>query len=124
MSYQNALGQPDLVYHSLCLVLSDREEQVAWETFTGEDWRLFAQTAQAEGVAPLVYWTFRAQGRPDHCPTTVYRSLATISYQSLARNTLLHRGLECILRALDQAGIPVILLKDAALAPGCTPFRR
>jgi hypothetical protein len=128
--YQSFPGDATRVYRALCLVLTDSESQVPWATFTAEDWRLFAHMAQAEGVAPLVYWTFRTHGRPvcvqrtgrpDHCPITVHRSLATAYYQSLAHNILLTQELGCILRALDQAGIPVILLKGTALAATLYP---
>ena len=46
----------NLVYDAICKVLSERKEQVLWEQFTQAEWQLFAQMAENEGVAPLLYW--------------------------------------------------------------------
>jgi hypothetical protein len=102
------------IYQSLCYVLSDRADQVAWDEFTPADWDLFSQMADREGVAPLMYW--KLKDSPVAVPPSTFNFLRSTYYQTLAQNTLMYQELERILKALDEAGIPVIVLKGAALA--------
>jgi hypothetical protein len=102
------------IYQSLCYVLSDRANQVAWDEFTPADWDLFSQMADREGVAPLMYW--KLKDSPVQVPNSTFNLLRSTYYQTLARNTLMYQELERILKALDEVGIPVIVLKGAALA--------
>jgi hypothetical protein len=102
------------IYRSLCYVLSDRASQVAWDEYTPADWDLFAQMADREGVAPLMYW--KLKDSPIEVAPSTFNFLRSSYYQTLAQNTLVYQELERILEALDEAGIPVIVLKGAALA--------
>jgi hypothetical protein len=102
------------IYRSLCYVLSDRAYQIAWGEFTPADWELFSQMADREGVAPLMYW--KLKDSPVSVPPSTFNLLRSTYYQTLAQNTLMYQELERILKALDEAGIPVIVLKGAALA--------
>ncbi len=72
-----------------------------------------AELAQREGVAPLLYILLRGSD----LPPAVEHALRSAYYASAARNLLLFRLLEDVLRALHGTGVPVILLKGAALAP-------
>jgi len=99
------------VYRAICQTLTDRADRVAWGAFTPEDWAGFAATAQAEGVAPLLHRKLRGI----KLPQATAAALHTAYYQTLAQNTLLFAELNRILAALAQAGIPVIVLKGAAL---------
>jgi hypothetical protein len=102
------------IYRSLCYVLSDRASQVAWDEYTPADWDLFAQMADREGVAPLMYW--KLKDSPIEVAPSTFNFLRSTYYQTLAQNTLMYQELDRILRALDEVGIPVIVLKGAALA--------
>jgi hypothetical protein len=102
------------IYQSLCYVLSDRANQVAWDDYSPADWDLFAQMADREGVAPLMYW--KLKDSPVAVPPSTFNFLRSTYYQTLAQNTLMYQELGRILKALDEAGIPVIVLKGAALA--------
>ena len=102
------------IYQSLCYVLSDRASRVAWDEYTPADWELFSQMADREGVAPLMYWKLKES--PVKIPPSTFNLLRSTYYQTLAQNTLMYQELERILKALDEAGIPVIVLKGAALA--------
>jgi len=120
--YAGYPGDPTRVYRMLCAVLADRVSQVAWETFTPDEWRMMRPMAEAEGVAPLLWWKLRAwmvQSGADALPAGVQAlvgALAPAYYETLAHNTLLLQALERILKAFQDAGIEVIVLKGAALA--------
>ena len=95
-------------------MLSDRVDQIAWNEFALADWELFSQMADREGIAPLMYW--KLKDSPVEIPPSTFNFLRSTYYQTLAQNTLMYQELERILKALDAAGIPVIVLKGAALA--------
>jgi hypothetical protein len=95
-------------------VLSERADQVAWDGFAPADWDLFAQMADREGVAPLMYW--KLKDSPVVVPPSTFNFLRSTYYQTLAQNTLIYQELERILNVLDDASIPAIVLKGAALA--------
>ena len=95
-------------------MLSERADQIAWDNFTPADWDLFAQMAEREGVAPLMYWKLKDSAVD--VPPSTFNLLRSTYYQTLAHNTLMYQELERILEALGAAGIPVIVLKGAALA--------
>jgi hypothetical protein len=102
------------VYEALCYALSKRREQVDWESFTPRHWKLLERMAQNEGVAPLLYWNLKDSDLP--VPEETFQYLQGEYYKTYARNTLLYQELGRVLAALEQAGIPVIVLKGAALA--------
>ncbi len=120
--YAGYPGNATRVYRMLCDVLADRASQVDWGTFTPDDWRMILPMAEAEGVAPLLWWKLRAWGTQsdtDALPAGVQAlvtALAPAYYETLAHNTLLLQALERILKAFQEAGIEVIVLKGAALA--------
>ena len=102
------------VYAAICYTLSERRDQVDWGSFTPRHWKLLERMAQNEGVAPLMYWNFKDSALP--VPEQTFKYLQGEYYKTYARNTLLYQELGRILQALDEAGIPVIVLKGAALA--------
>ena len=85
-----------------------REGQVNWERFL--------QQAAKHAVAPLIYDTVRDDSEP--LPPWVREKLRRAYYQAAARNTLFYEELAAIVRTFNQANIPIILLKGAALAQG------
>lgn len=98
----------------LSAVLAGKPEQVNWSAFTRQDWQQFLQTAHQHRVSPLLWYTLQAGGWPDAVPTQVRNALHMAFYQTTAQNTLLYQELARILKALQ--GIPVVVLKGAALA--------
>jgi hypothetical protein len=80
------------------------------------DWDQFLRQTLVQAVAPLVYDTLRDD--PELLPKWVREGLRTAYYQAAASNALLYEELAEILCAFHGAGIPVILLKGAALAQG------
>jgi hypothetical protein len=100
----------------LCLLLSERGEQVDWGALSPDQWRTLGVLALEHGVAPLAYRCFETQGWPVGSPSGFQQALLDASYQSAAHNATLYHELDQILDALYQAEISVILLKGAHLA--------
>ena len=116
--YTDLPGDVNFVYRSLCEVLAGNKSDVDWGQFGTDEWKLLARMGQAdaEGVGPLLYWHFRDGSWPDVMPQVVRDHLMKTYYNTFAQNTLMYRELARILESFSEAGIPVILLKGAALA--------
>ena len=108
------------VSRALCMLLSGQAAQIDWATFSPADWNLLPSIAQGEGAAPLLY-SILERAASDGQPVSgilqpaAKAVLAQSYYASAAFNALLCRELDGILAALTHAGVPVILLKGAAL---------
>jgi hypothetical protein len=121
------------VYQVLHFVLSNRVDQVDWGAFSSADWEHFTDMAQTEAVAPLVYTILNQVGvfnkhvisseKADDgaMPWVVKAELAKCYYHNAAFNAMLGNELDGILAVLTRAGIPVILLKGAALVKTVYP---
>ena len=122
------------LYRLLCAILRDLDlqhpEQSQYDPATLErlnalsedDWALLGRMAEAERVAPLIYWAAKGSQelRAAFDPKT-YNIVQTAYYASAAHNAVLFQELERILRMLEAADIPVIVLKGAALAQTIYP---
>lgn len=86
---------------------------MGWGSFTTGDWALLLQIARREGVAPLLYKVFLSEGIPSAAPI---EDLKAAYYANVARNMRLFHELERVLDTLVEQGIPVVVLKGAALA--------
>jgi hypothetical protein len=104
----------------LCHVLAGHADQVEWASFSPSDWERLGKVAQVHGVAPLLYDTLNTTGWPEQVPGSLRSVLQAAYYRTTARNTVLYQELGHILVALQQAEIPVVVLKGAALA--CTLY--
>jgi len=82
------------------------------------DWGVVWQVAQSEGVAPLVYHTTRHR---QLLPAALEGALRQAYYQNAVRNLRLLHRLEMVLNQLTSVGVPVMVLKGAALAEGIYP---
>ena len=78
-------------------------------------WDALVDTARAEGLGPLLYHATRGL---DLLPAHVEQELRRQYLTTARRNVLVFRALEEVLCRLEDAHIPVILLKGAALAQG------
>jgi hypothetical protein len=122
--YKGLSGDASLCFRTLCLILSDHIELVEWNAFNPEDWGLTFTQAKNEGVAPLLYWKMRgldlgALAKTPSAATKLnwlFERCQEVYFQTLANNTLLYQELTSILNAFQQAGIPLVVLKGAALA--------
>jgi hypothetical protein len=118
--YAKSRGDARLVYRSICLTLSDRQHEAGWDLFGTVEWDLLLRMAEptVEGVGPLLFWKLRAAGWPPAVPRSVMKSLERSYYHTLAHNLLQFRELGEISTAFSRAGIPLVILKGAALSAG------
>jgi hypothetical protein len=115
-------NQGEKLYNALCLTLSERADQVDWNSFSENDWLNFSKKAQTEGVAPLIHWIFKHGDISGiYIPTKVKEQLKVAYYNTSAQNQIMYQELKRILEALNEANIPVIVLKGAALAATVYP---
>ena len=80
------------------------------------DWDQFLRQARLHNIAPLVYDTLRDESTI--LPPWVSDALRASYYWTARHNALLYEELAALVRAFDEAEIPLILLKGAALAQG------
>lgn len=91
----------------------------------GADWDVLLHAAHRERIAPLVSLALRDQPT---VPPHVRRALRDSRRRTAVRVAQLRRALETALKVLEAAGVPVILLKGAALdcevwtTPGLRPW--
>ncbi len=83
-------------------------------------WDHVAATAADHRVGPLVYRTLAplvASGQGDGPVRALAERCRALYVHNLARNAYLYRELGGVLEGLHQAGVPVVVLKGAAMAP-------
>lgn len=116
MTGDNWLPGVDWAYRLLCDLLSGTAEETEWKGLTSPGWDFLLCTAEAEGVAPLVYWLLQELGWSEWVPQCAVAALASSYYDTAACNALLYGELARILRLLHAANVPVVVLKGALLA--------
>jgi hypothetical protein len=89
-------------------------QQIALAADAETDWEDVLAQAEAHHLSPLLYTHLRATGVS--IPATVKQELRSRSMHHLVANQVRMRVLGDILSAYDAAGIPVLVLKGAALA--------
>lgn len=109
------------IYHLICQALSGEMDAPHGQGLSASEWDLFSRMAEAEGVAPLLYWKGSHSGRWATAPDIVRAQLSAAYYGSAGYNLLLSAELSRILAAFQVAAIPVVVLKGAALVPCLYP---
>jgi Uncharacterised nucleotidyltransferase len=84
-------------------------------------WDRLVQRACAHGIAPLVYHTIQQLGLTGRLPPAALETWQRDYHATAVNHTLLSRELYRVLRALQDRGITVIVLKGAALAETVYP---
>lgn len=92
------------------------DQTAVWDELDADDWALFGELAQGEGVAPLAYWEIEQAGRGDQLPAVVWNGLRETGMGLAVRNLRFFRALDDVLDRLATAGIGAIVLKGPALA--------
>lgn len=119
MAEQGQSGKEESVTQFLRLCLRGRWDPTALEVAralsarSDLDGDALRKVAYVEGVAPLLYYIARGQ---DLLPLPVKQDLRLAYYYNAGRNLLLLHKLEDAVGHLTAEGVPVILLKGAALA--------
>jgi len=109
-------------FYILTQIISDRSDQIDWSSIDSTDWENLYTTAQAEKVAPLLYWKLKiSYSRIGLSIPEVTLDRLRISYsQNCSRNAHLYRNLGEVFDILDD-DIPIIVLKGAAIAQTVYP---
>ena len=109
-------GETALIVHCARLELSEeRRQAIKGILSAGVDWDSMLKNAAWQRLTPLVSHHLRSPELSPLIPEPITARLQNIHYQSLARNMLLQDELVRILSAFNKEGIPVVLLKGAAL---------
>jgi hypothetical protein len=87
-----------------------------WQELEDAGWQRLAALAEAQGIAPLL-----SHRLPPEAPAALRGRLQRSYYISAAGNALLIQELKYILKAFQQAGIPVVVLKGIDLAVDVYP---
>lgn len=84
---------------------------------TPRDWGDLLLQAQSHGLGPLLQHRLRSRCPDLQIPPDTAKKLKKSVHIGVGRSLWLFKGLSRILRALNSAGVPVIVLKGAHLAP-------
>ncbi len=113
---------------TLSLIISDREKEVNWDSFSTSDWDALAHKAHSEGVGPLLYWTLSKSGKFSSLPNETRNFLRLMYAGTWMQNQTNFKELEILARLFHEAEIPVVLLKGICFAltiypdPGLRPM--
>ena len=109
-------------YSTLCHLIAGRMADAHYEEWSSQDWAELARLAEAEGVASLIYWAVsKGPAGILGIPADIRNWLSRRYYADAAQNALLFSELDKLLGAFSQAGVPVLILKGAALARAIYP---
>ena len=88
---------------------------INWDKFSEVNWEQLICKAQAEGLAPLMYWLLSKSGRFSAIPELARNILRINYYRSWMHNQNIYKELEVLGQAFQKAEIPLIVLKGACL---------
>ncbi|MBN1537855.1 MAG: nucleotidyltransferase family protein, partial [Anaerolineales bacterium] len=100
-------------------VIIKPETAALMDAFSEADWELFARMAKAEGVAPLMHFAFSRSSYA--LPEAIRLKLQMAYYETAAFNQMILTEMGRVVQALNEADIPVIVLKGAVLATTIYP---
>ena len=108
--------QPRIDNPTLSLIISERMQELDWDSFAPADWDGLAGKAHAQGVGPLLYWSLSRSGKFSTLPESARNSLRAIYAGAWIHNQRIFQELEILSRLFSQAEIPVVVLKGACFA--------
>jgi hypothetical protein len=108
--------RPHIDNSTLSLIISERMQELDWDSFSPADWDLLVAKAHAEGVAPLVYWSLSRSGKFSALPESARNSLRGMYSSTWMQTHKILKELEILSRLFHQADIPVVVLKGACFA--------
>jgi hypothetical protein len=107
---------PQIDNHLLSRIISGRTQDLDFNTFSPAEWDLLLYKAQAEGVAPLLFWALSSSGKISSCPQSIGSSLRAMYFSVKMNNGEIIKELETLTRLFDRARIPVVALKGVCFA--------
>jgi hypothetical protein len=123
----NQMHDP-LDLNALSRLISGEIPDVNWNFPGAAEWEDLIARAQAEGVAPLLYWTISNAGGNTSLPEPLQHSLRSAYAATWSQNQRIFKELEGLMQHFDEADIPAVLLKGACFAltvypdPGLRPM--
>jgi hypothetical protein len=87
-----------------------------WDAFSELDWEQLVSKAQAQGLAPLLYWVLSKSGKISSIPESSRNSLRLVYSGTWMNNQKIFRELATLAQAFQHAGIPLVVLKGACFA--------
>jgi hypothetical protein len=100
----------------LFLCLGETNDLTALEHLSTAEWAVLVTLAVRHGVAPLLYQRLVKEKGAPAIPLNFKQQLRAAYYACLGKNTMLYHELGEVLLQLQQANIPVVVLKGAYLA--------
>jgi len=100
----------------LSLIISDRAQDINLDLISAAEWDLLSAKAQAEGVAPLLYWVLSKAEKLSLLPESARNSLRSMYAQVWRENQKILTELGILAHLFDQAQIPIVVLKGACFA--------
>jgi hypothetical protein len=100
----------------LSRLLSGHGDRPSLDAFSPADWEALLQRAQAEGVAPMLYWSLWQSGSIYTVPDNTALTLRAMFAATALNNEQLMGELMALGDALARAGMPVIALKGVCFA--------
>ncbi len=86
---------------------------VDWDSFSTVDWEQLIFKAQAQGLAPLIYWVLSRSGNFSTIPESARNSLRAMYSGTWIYNQQILKELGALAGSFKQAKIPLVVLKGA-----------
>jgi hypothetical protein len=82
----------------------------------GVDWPGVLALARRHGVSPILFWRLRQRGEDaqDSVPAEVREVLRADFFGAAARRMVVERQLAPVLAAIEEAGVPILVVKGPA----------
>lgn len=106
----------DSMKHTLARFVGGHEFAPDWLSFSADEQRILTLLAQQEGLAPLLYWRLSQSGRFSSLSGEQRDALRASYASTWMVNRQIFKELESLSVALEQAGVPLVLLKGACFA--------
>jgi hypothetical protein len=99
-----------------CVGLIHDKQEISFDRLTEQDWIAINKKIYLHKIAPLVYHNLSQNNKLSNVPNSIARGLRSDYFQCSLNNTRTYHELSQILKSADSNGIPIIVLKGAALA--------
>ncbi|MCJ7625908.1 MAG: nucleotidyltransferase family protein [Anaerolineaceae bacterium] len=110
------------VYQALLDVVRGHTDEVKWHSFSQSEWDLLGDMTLREGLAGLVYHTWKQNQRPANVPILLFAQLGTVFLSSQQQFSATQTELTTrIAKALAKADLQMIITKGTALAGSLYP---
>jgi hypothetical protein len=99
-----------------CLGLIHEKQEISFDGLTEQVWTAIIKKIYLHKIAPLVYHNLSQNNKLSNIPNDIAHDLQLDYFQCSLNNTRTYHELSKILKSAESNGIPIIVLKGAALA--------